>query len=181
MRALAELSSTPPPVPIPGSVPKWKSQPKPRSGLELPPPRAPCRSPSRKPGSAANSDTSPLRPAQVVLLQGLLSLVPGNHSFGPPRALITRAGLPFLTGPGEATARSSGHEAGGVAMNLGLEMGVQRLSRVGQRSPSGAHRADHLRGAGFPRPRTQVAAINVDRAGREVPLSGQKGICVQWR
>jgi hypothetical protein len=65
-------------------------------------------------------------------------------------------------------------------MNLGLEMGVQRLSPVAQRSPSVVHRVDHLPGAGFPSPRTQVAAINVDTAGREVPLSGQKGICVQW-
>jgi|HubBroStandDraft_6_1064221.scaffolds.fasta_scaffold1020847_2 hypothetical protein len=66
-------------------------------------------------------------------------------------------------------------------MNLGLELGAQRLSVAAERSPSVVHQADHLPNAGFPNPQTQVAAINVDTAGREVPLSGQKGICVQWR
>ena len=33
----------------------------------------------------------------------------------------------------------------------------------------------------FPGELTQVAVINVDTAGREVLLSGQEGICVQWR
>jgi hypothetical protein len=66
-------------------------------------------------------------------------------------------------------------------MNLDLEMGVHRLAGAVHRSPSVVPWADHLPGAGFPRLQTQVAAINVDRAGREVPLSGQKGICVQWR
>jgi hypothetical protein len=39
--------------------------------------------------------------------------------------------------------------------------------------------ADHSPGADFPRQRMQVGAITVDTTGREV--SGQKGICVQWR
>jgi hypothetical protein len=66
-------------------------------------------------------------------------------------------------------------------MNLGLEMGMHRVAVAAQRSPSVFSWADPLPGAGFPHLQTQVAAINVDRAGREVPLSGQKGICVQWR
>jgi hypothetical protein len=33
----------------------------------------------------------------------------------------------------------------------------------------------------FPSEVTKVAVINVDTAGRELLLSGQKGICVQWR
>jgi hypothetical protein len=39
--------------------------------------------------------------------------------------------------------------------------------------------ADHSPGADFPRRRMQVGAITVDTTDREV--SGQKGICVQWR
>jgi hypothetical protein len=39
--------------------------------------------------------------------------------------------------------------------------------------------ADHSSGAAFPRQRMQVGAISVDTTGMEV--SGQKGICVQWR
>jgi hypothetical protein len=38
---------------------------------------------------------------------------------------------------------------------------------------------DHSPGAAFPRQRMQVGAISVDTTSREV--SGQKGICVQWR
>ena len=40
---------------------------------------------------------------------------------------------------------------------------------------------DNASGAAFPGEATQVAAINVDTAGREFLLSGQEGICVQWR
>ena len=40
--------------------------------------------------------------------------------------------------------------------------------------------ADKSFAATFPREVTKVA-INVDTAGREVLLSGQEGICVQWR
>jgi hypothetical protein len=40
--------------------------------------------------------------------------------------------------------------------------------------------ADKLFAATLPREVTKVA-INVDTAGREVLLSGQEGICVQWR
>jgi hypothetical protein len=39
--------------------------------------------------------------------------------------------------------------------------------------------AEHSSAAAFPRQRMQVAAISVDTTGRDV--SGQKGICVQWR
>jgi hypothetical protein len=35
--------------------------------------------------------------------------------------------------------------------------------------------------AAFPRELTKVAVTNVDTTGREVLLSGQEGICVQWR
>jgi hypothetical protein len=40
---------------------------------------------------------------------------------------------------------------------------------------------DNASGAAFPGEATKVAAINVDTAGREFLLSGQEGICVQWR
>jgi hypothetical protein len=40
--------------------------------------------------------------------------------------------------------------------------------------------ADKLFAAAFPDGVTKVA-LNVDTAGREVLLSGQEGICVQWR
>jgi hypothetical protein len=32
----------------------------------------------------------------------------------------------------------------------------------------------------FPHEIAKVAVISVDTAGREVPLTGQEGICVQW-
>ena len=35
--------------------------------------------------------------------------------------------------------------------------------------------------AGFPDVLSKVAVIIVDRVGSEVPLSGEEGICVQWR
>ena len=40
---------------------------------------------------------------------------------------------------------------------------------------------DNASGAAFPRETAKVAVINVDTAGREFLLSGQEGICVQWR
>jgi hypothetical protein len=40
---------------------------------------------------------------------------------------------------------------------------------------------DNAPGAAFPGAATKVAVINVDTAGREFLLSGQEGICVQWR
>jgi hypothetical protein len=68
-------------------------------------------------------------------------------------------------------------------MNFGLHLIVQRLSVAAKRYPSRAlvSWANHSFNPGFPPRQTQVALINVDTAGREVPLSGQKGICVQWR
>jgi hypothetical protein len=41
--------------------------------------------------------------------------------------------------------------------------------------------ADKSCAAAFPGEVTKVAVINVDTAGRELLLSGQEGICVQWR
>jgi hypothetical protein len=68
-------------------------------------------------------------------------------------------------------------------MNFGLELVVRKLSVAAKRSSSPAlvYRANHSFSPGFPPRQTQVAVINVDTAGREVPLSGQKGICVQWQ
>ncbi len=68
-------------------------------------------------------------------------------------------------------------------MNFGLELVVRNLSVAAKRSPSPAiiHWANHSFNPRFPPRQTQVAVINVDTAGREVSLSGQKGICVQWR
>jgi hypothetical protein len=68
-------------------------------------------------------------------------------------------------------------------MNFGLELVVRNLSMAAKRYPSPAlvHWANRSFNPGFPPMQTQVAVINVDTAGREVPLSGQKGICVQWQ
>ncbi len=41
--------------------------------------------------------------------------------------------------------------------------------------------ADKSSLAAFPGELAKVAVTNVDTAGREVLLSGQEGICVQWR
>jgi len=41
--------------------------------------------------------------------------------------------------------------------------------------------ADKLAAAGFPREMTKVTVISVDTTDRETPISGQEGICVQWR
>ncbi len=68
-------------------------------------------------------------------------------------------------------------------MNFGLEAAVRTLTEVSRRrgsAPAAALlRADPLLPAAFPCLWTKVAVINVDTAGRDV--SGQKGICVQWR
>jgi hypothetical protein len=124
---------------------------------------------------------TPIPPAQVVLLQSLLSsfLTPIVWS---PACSYQQRRPPTSHGRRQAQQpRTRGRKQEGVSMNLGLELGVQRLSVATEQSPSVVHQADHLPNAGFPHPQTQVAAINVDTAGREVPLSGQKGICVQWR
>jgi hypothetical protein len=66
-------------------------------------------------------------------------------------------------------------------MNSGLRL-VKRNFCVPAKQSSTASvepLADHSPGAAFPRQRMQVGAITVDTTGREV--SGQKGICVQWR
>ena len=66
-------------------------------------------------------------------------------------------------------------------MNSGLQL-VGRKLRVPPKRLSKASvdaLADHSPGTGFPRRRMQVGAITVDTTGRQV--SGQKGICVQWR
>jgi hypothetical protein len=173
--------AAPPPVPISGSAPKWESHPKPHSVLELlrhehpavPIPgtmglrRTPIPPPPFQHKCFCCNHFSPFSRAPIPMV---------------PRVLLSPTPAPQFHGrPADATARNDGQEAGGVSMNLGLETGVQRLSAAAQRSPFDAHPADHLSGAGFPHPQTKVAAINVDTAGREVPLSGQKGICVQWR
>jgi hypothetical protein len=53
------------------------------------------------------------------------------------------------------------------------QWGAQAISRI--------RCADKSSVAAFPAPLTKVTTINVDTAGRELLLSGQKGICVQWR
>ena len=68
-------------------------------------------------------------------------------------------------------------------MNFGLEAMARTLTVASRRRGSAAAaaflQADPLPPAAFPFPWTKVAVINVDTAGRDV--SGQKGICVQWR
>jgi hypothetical protein len=68
-------------------------------------------------------------------------------------------------------------------MNYGLEAAVRTLTGVSRRRDSAPVaallRAAPLSAAAFPCLWTKVAVINVDTAGRSV--SGQKGICVQWR
>ncbi len=66
---------------------------------------------------------------------------------------------------------------------------VENLSPLRRLSAAGAGKqavertrcADESSAAAFPRQVTQVVVINVDTAGMEVLLSGQEGICVQWR
>jgi hypothetical protein len=43
------------------------------------------------------------------------------------------------------------------------------------------HCADKSAAAGFPHEMTKVTVISVDTTDRETPISGQEGICVQWR
>ena len=67
-------------------------------------------------------------------------------------------------------------------MRFVFELRVQQLSLLsnpGNVQPDNSMRCADK--AAFPGVATQVAAINVDTAGREVLLSGQEGICVQWR
>ena len=74
-------------------------------------------------------------------------------------------------------------------MSFVFESTVQQLSLVsnpgdeqaGEPSGESARCADNASGAAFPGEAAKVAVINVDTAGREVLLSGQEGICVQWR
>jgi hypothetical protein len=54
-------------------------------------------------------------------------------------------------------------------------------AQAGKQAGERTRRADKSSAAAFPGEVTQVAVINVDTAGREVLLSGQEGICVQWR
>jgi hypothetical protein len=61
----------------------------------------------------------------------------------------------------------------------GLSSGREVLSFAVHRVDPGG--SEHWPAAGFPGRRTKVAVISVDTAGREVPISGLKGICVQWR
>jgi hypothetical protein len=66
-------------------------------------------------------------------------------------------------------------------MNSGLKLAGQKLCVQAKllSTASVDASADPSPGAGFPRQRMQVGAITVDTTDREV--SGQKGICVQWR
>jgi hypothetical protein len=70
-------------------------------------------------------------------------------------------------------------------MSFVFEPKVKKPSLL--RSPGEAQAGERTRrahkssAAAFPHEVTKVAVINVDRAGREVLLSGQEGFCVQWR
>ncbi len=70
-------------------------------------------------------------------------------------------------------------------MSFVFEWIVQQLSlpsNKGNAQTSTVTRCtDNASGAAFPRGAEKVAVINVDTAGREFLLSGQEGICVQWR
>jgi hypothetical protein len=74
-------------------------------------------------------------------------------------------------------------------MSFVFEPTVQKLSllrklgeaEAGKQAGERTRRADKSSAAAFPGEVTKVAVINVDTAGREVLLSGQEGICVQWR
>jgi hypothetical protein len=74
-------------------------------------------------------------------------------------------------------------------MNFVFESTVQQLSLVsnpgdvqaGKQLGESTRCADKASAAAFPGEAAKVAVINVDTAGREVLLSGQEGICVQWR
>jgi hypothetical protein len=66
-------------------------------------------------------------------------------------------------------------------MNSGLQLVEPNFCLLAKRLSTASVEAlaDHSPGPAFPRQRMQVGAISVDTTGREV--SGQKGICVQWR
>jgi hypothetical protein len=70
-------------------------------------------------------------------------------------------------------------------MNSTFEPTVRQLPSANQMSDVHAYEttrcADNSFTAAFPREVTKVAVAIVDTAGREVLLSGQEGICVQWR
>jgi hypothetical protein len=76
-----------------------------------------------------------------------------------------------------------------LRMNFVFESTVQQLSLVshpgdvqaGKQLGESTRCADKGSAAAFPGEAAKVAVINVDTAGREVLLSGQEGICVQWR
>jgi hypothetical protein len=59
---------------------------------------------------------------------------------------------------------------------LSLQSGSQAVEKT-----RCVDKADKSFAAAFPGEVTKVAVINVDTAGREFLLSGQEGICVQWR
>ncbi len=52
---------------------------------------------------------------------------------------------------------------------------------AGQRTGERTRCAEKTPAAVFPGEATKVAVINVDTASKDVLLSGQEGICVQWR
>jgi hypothetical protein len=57
-----------------------------------------------------------------------------------------------------------------------LQGGAQAMEKI-----CCATNTDNAFAIAFPAKVTKVAVINVDTAGRELLLSGQEGICVQWR
>ncbi len=64
---------------------------------------------------------------------------------------------------------------------VGNLCGAQAVERASAQEEERIRCADKSLRAVFPCKTTKVAVINVDTAGREVLLSGQEGICVQWR
>ena len=69
-----------------------------------------------------------------------------------------------------------------VASALGPAVPVSAPSMRGDPQAGEVIRcADKLAGAGFPTGMTKVTVISVDTTDRETPISGQEGICVQWR
>ena len=66
-------------------------------------------------------------------------------------------------------------------MNSGLHPAARKLCAPAKLLSTASVNAlvDSMPGAGFPRQRMHLDAITVDTTDRKV--SGQKGICVQWR
>ncbi len=68
---------------------------------------------------------------------------------------------------------------------MSFTLAVRKLSsasnQCGAQSKEKIRYADKSFVAAFPSEVAKVAGINVDTAGRELLLSGQEGICVQWR